>query len=55
MGVVIGRQSGKHASMDKRLLRAYLLRRAQEQQEIIDSVRVFSKRHVSDAAGRRAR
>ena len=32
-------------AIDKRLLRAYLLRKAHEQQEILESVPVFGKRY----------
>ena len=33
------------STMDKRLLRSYLLRKAAEQQGVIDNARVFSKRY----------
>ena len=33
------------STMDARLLRSYLLRKAEEQRGVIDNVRVFSKRY----------
>ena len=33
------------SAVDKRLMRSYLMRKVQEQQNVIDSVPVFSKRY----------
>jgi hypothetical protein len=38
-------ESNTESTVDRRLMRSYLLRKLQEQQNIIDSVPVFSKRY----------
>jgi hypothetical protein len=38
-------KSNTKSAVDRRLVRSYLMRKAQEQQDIIDNVPVFSKRY----------